>query len=108
MGVALYQVFDQVAGNTPQRVAQAYADVYGEYIVAWAVMLLLTSSRKAVDYRPVDRSKLNQVRSKKHKALLFDHTEVTLHINQQSLPANPACRSAISASRRASISFQDI
>ena len=52
-------------------------------------MLLLTSSRKAVDYRPVDRSKLNRVRSKKHEALLFDHTEVTLHINQQELAGKP-------------------
>jgi hypothetical protein len=75
------EVLDRSIGGTDRRIADSYADVYGEYIVAWAVMLLLTTSRKAVDYKPVDRSKLNKVRAKKREALLFDHNVVTMHIN---------------------------
>jgi hypothetical protein len=58
-----------------------FADVYGEYIMIWAIILMLTSSRKVIDYRPVDRSKINHIRSRKSKTPLLDHTEVILHIN---------------------------
>src|SRR6476619_5253174 len=54
------------------RLEHSYADVFGEYIMIWAVLMLLTSSRKAVDYQPVDRSKLNRARVKRRQVPLFD------------------------------------
>ena len=60
-----------------------YADVYGEYIMVWACLLLLTSSRKILDYTSVERSKLNKPRVQKGKAPLLDHTMVNLHINKE-------------------------
>lgn len=64
------------------------ADVYGEYITAWAVMLLLTADRKPVSYRPVDRAKLNKARAKKGEHPLLDHTEVVLRISPKA-PSTP-------------------
>jgi hypothetical protein len=69
-------------GNPAERYAHCLADVYGEYIEIWSVMMLLTASRKAVDYRPVDRGRLNKSRRKKHEVPLLDHTEVILHITR--------------------------
>lgn len=57
-----------------------YADVYGEYITFITVILLLTASRRAVEYKPVDRSKINKVRTAKKEAPLFDHNEVVMHV----------------------------
>jgi hypothetical protein len=74
------------------RIAHSFADVYGEYVGIWAVMMMLTASRKAVDMRPVDRFKLNKARAKKHQPLLLDHTEVVLHVDRG--PAGSAIRRA--------------
>jgi hypothetical protein len=57
------------------------ADIYGEYIGIWAILLLLTASRPTVEYRPVSRAKLNKAR--KGKPALMDHTEVTMHITHK-------------------------
>ena len=61
----------------------SYADVVGEYITIWAVLLLLTADRNPVSYRPIDRSKINKIRKRKGQTPLLDHTEVVLRINPQ-------------------------
>lgn len=66
----------------PEIIAHCMADTYGEYIIIWACILLLTASRKAVEHRPVDRAKLNKARAQKRLPLLWDHTEVVMHISQ--------------------------
>jgi hypothetical protein len=72
-----------IVSDPEMRFAMAMADVYGEYIIIWAIMLMLTASRQAVEYRPVDRTKINKARTKRRESLLFDHTEVVMHINRQ-------------------------
>jgi hypothetical protein len=62
-----------------------YADVYGEYIMVWSIMMLLTSSKKILDYEKVDMTKLNVAREKKGKVPLTDHTRVTLYINKEAM-----------------------
>lgn len=74
---------ESVFGDYETRWAMAMADVYGEYIIIWAIVLMLTASRQAVEYRPVDRTKINKARTKRRESLLFDHTEVVMHINRQ-------------------------
>lgn len=67
------------------QLAHYFSDVFGEYITIWSIMLLLTTSRKAVDYIQVDRSKLNKSRIKSRnpsKTLLLDHTQVVLHFDK--------------------------
>jgi hypothetical protein len=83
-----YEYITTIAGqgaSVEHAIANMWADVYGEYIIIWAVMLLLTSSRKTVDYRPVDRSRINKLRQKRKQFPLFDHTEVIMHLGQHSL-----------------------
>jgi hypothetical protein len=58
-----------------------YADVVGEYIDIWAIVLLLTASRPTVTYRQIDRTKINKVRTRKREAPLLDHTEVVMHLH---------------------------
>jgi hypothetical protein len=65
------------------RIPYMWSDVYGEYIVAWAALLLLTSSRRVVTYRNVDRAKQNKLRRLRKQPLLQDHTEVTLYIGEK-------------------------
>lgn len=69
------------------RLAHAYGDVYGEFIGVWAILMLLTASRKAVDLHEISRAKLNKARAKKREPLLLDHTQVVLHINNQTINA---------------------
>ena len=64
---------------------QVYCDVYGEYLNYWGVMLLLTASRPTVEYKEVDRSRLNKARSKRKETALLDHTQVTMHISHHSV-----------------------
>jgi len=73
------------AGNklTDWQIANFYADVYGEYIMVWAVMILLTSSRKILNYEKIDNAKWNKARTKQGKSPRLDHTKITLHINQE-------------------------
>jgi hypothetical protein len=60
-----------------------YADVYGEYIMVWSIMILLTSSRKILDYEKIDNTKWNKARAKQGKPAKLDHTRCSLHINQE-------------------------
>lgn len=66
-----------------------YADVVGEYLMVFLVLLLLTSARKAVELRPVDLSRLNKARAKAKKTALLNHHIVHLYYgdrNQKSTP----------------------
>jgi hypothetical protein len=60
-----------------------YADVYGEYIMVWSVMILLTSSKKILDLKEIDYGKLNVARQIKGKSPLANHTRCTLYINRE-------------------------
>ncbi len=66
-----------------RRMGECYQDVYGEYVTVWAIMMLLTASKQAVDLKPVDRSKINKARRKRRDVPLLDHTEVTMHVTHQ-------------------------
>ena len=68
-----------------ERIAHALKDVYGEWIMVITILLLLTASRQIVDYKPVDRSKLNKMRRKRQEPLLMDHTAVTMHLGERHL-----------------------
>jgi hypothetical protein len=69
--------------NQDERLANFYADVYGEYIMIWSCLMLLTSSRKIVELEEVDMSQLNRVRRRMNKPQRLDHTNVTMHISQE-------------------------
>jgi hypothetical protein len=60
-----------------------YADVYGEYIMVWSVLMLLTSSKKIVNLEKVDYGKLNVARQKKGKFPLANYTRVTMHLSEE-------------------------
>ena len=69
-------------GHSNNEVANFYADVYGEYIMVWSCLMLLTSSRKIIDLEEVDMTKLNQIRKRMNKPVKLDHTVVSMYINQ--------------------------
>jgi hypothetical protein len=69
-------------GNNDRRIANFYADVYGEYIMIWSCLLLLTSSKKIVQLEDVDMSDLNRIRRRMDKPQKLDHTNVTIYINE--------------------------
>jgi hypothetical protein len=69
--------------STPQEMHNFYADIYGEYIMIWSCLLLLTSSRKILDYEEVNLSKLNKSRISKGQPPKLDHTRISLHINKE-------------------------
>jgi hypothetical protein len=60
-----------------------YADIYGEYIMIWSIMILLTSSRTILNYEKIDNTKWNKARVKQGKAPRLDHTMTTLHISEE-------------------------
>lgn len=68
-----------------QRISHFYADVYGEYIMIWAVMMLLTSSKKIVEYEKIDNTKWNKARAKQGKAPKLDHTVVTMYVGSETV-----------------------
>ena len=74
-----------VSSLTPDQRHFLLADVYGEYIEIWAILLLLTASRPTVEYRQVDLSRLNKARAKRRETPLLDHTTVTMHLNHRSI-----------------------
>ena len=78
--------YQRTTGRLEQHLGDLFADVYGEYIIIWAIILLLTSSRKIVDYKPVSRAKINKARVKRREVPLLDHTEVTLDIGIRRVP----------------------
>ena len=65
------------------KLTHFYADVYGEYIMIWACLMLLTSSRKIVEYKPIDNAKWNKARAKQGKTPRLNYTVVTMHINKE-------------------------
>jgi hypothetical protein len=76
---------DSPYGSVDSRVANFYADVYGEYIMVWSCLLLLTSSRKIVELEEVDMSQLNKIRRRMDKPQRLDHTTVSLYINRDNV-----------------------
>jgi hypothetical protein len=64
-------------------VANALADVYGEFIMIWACLLLLTASRPVVAYTTVDLGRLNKARAKRHELPLCDHTRVSMRLGDR-------------------------
>jgi len=76
----------------PAHLANMWADVYGEWVIVPAILILLTSSRKVVDYHPVDRSKINKHRAKRKQALLYDHTEVTMYLGERHVASGQRCQ----------------
>ena len=54
------------------------ADVIGEYITIWTVLLMLTASRPVIWETPIDMGRLNKRRIKRRELPLLDHTRVTL------------------------------
>ena len=63
--------------------AHSYADVYGEYIMIWAAIMMLTASRPIIDCQPVDLTRLNRARGKRGEPPRLDHTRVTLHLQRR-------------------------
>ena len=61
------------------------SDIYGELIGVYAILLLLTASRPTVEYKQVSQARINKARIKKRVAPLFDHTEVTMHLNHRAV-----------------------
>jgi hypothetical protein len=69
--------------HTSYEVNNFYADIYGEYIMIWSCLMLLTSSKKILDYEEVNLSKLNKARVKKGEAPKLDYTRASLYINKE-------------------------
>jgi hypothetical protein len=69
--------------SNKRSIANFYADVYGEYIMIWSILMLLTSSKKIIELKPIDYGKLNVARQKKGKVPLLNHTVVSMHINKE-------------------------
>lgn len=65
------------------RTNHFYADVYGEYIMVWAILLLLTSSRKIIEETKIDLSGLNKARVKRKQIPKLDYTRVNMYINPE-------------------------
>jgi hypothetical protein len=89
-----------VLGNDPLAMALSYADVVGEYIMIWAIMLLLTASRPVVDLVPIDIDRLNKRRVKRGQPPLLDYTQVTLRLTPPDPQYNPVIRGPLGYSRK--------
>lgn len=72
---------EMVKWKGESAIGSAMADVYGEYIMLWGCLLLLTSSRKAVELSPVDQSRLNRARARRKQPPRLDHTVVSLYLD---------------------------
>jgi len=88
----------QTKEQVTHRLSEFFRDVYGEYITAWTILLLLTASRQTVDYSKVDRRKLNKARAKRRQPPLWDYTEVTMHVTEP--PAAGASRAPLGYARK--------
>lgn len=84
----------------PLHQALAYADVVGEYIMIWAIILLLTASRPVIELTPVTLDKLNKQRVKKGAVPLLDYTSVTLHLSEPDEYHNPVVRGPLGYMRK--------
>lgn len=80
-GKEFFAIMAQAGTDMRYFLNEQYCDVVGEYIDIWAIILLLTSSRQTVEYRDVDRSRINKGRVKKRETPLLDHTEVVMHLS---------------------------
>lgn len=80
--------------------ANCLADVFGEYITAWAALLLLTASRPIVDLAPVDVGRLNKRRRQRGETPLLDYTHVTLHLSPPDPQFNPVVRGPLGYVRK--------
>lgn len=80
-GMRFLQDICRTEKDLAYRLSEFFRDVYGEYITVWTIILLLTASRKTVDYTKVDRTKLNKARAKRRQIPLLDYTEVTMHVS---------------------------
>ena len=80
-GKRYLDVFASDPDELQHRIDLCFADVYGEYIGVWATLMILTSSRKATDYREINRAKINKARAKRREVPLLDHTEVVMHVS---------------------------
>jgi hypothetical protein len=87
-------------GNDQLATALSYADVVGEYIMIWAVLLLLTASRPIVDLVPIDLGRLNRRRTKRGETALLDYTQVTLRLSAPDPQYNPVIRGALGYARK--------
>ena len=86
--------------NDPLATALSYADVVGEYMMIWAVLLLLTASRPVVDLVPIDLGRLNKRRHKRAEPPLLDYTQVTLRLAPPDPQYNPVIRGPLGYSRK--------
>lgn len=84
-GVRYFDTIAAGGGNVGDVLDLAYSDVYGEYLGALSLVLLLTASRPTVDYHPVSRAKLNRARARRREPQLLDHTQVVMHVNDHRL-----------------------
>lgn len=66
-GVRYFDTIAAGGGNVGDVLDLAYSDVYGEYLGALSLVLLLTASRPTVDYHPVSRAKLNRARARRRE-----------------------------------------
>jgi hypothetical protein len=92
------QGFWNATGNPELARALSLADVVGEYIQIWCVLLLLTASRPIVDTNFVSLARLNKHRRKKGQVPLLDHTEISLRLTPQA--QRPVVRGALGYSRK--------
>jgi hypothetical protein len=83
-GASYLDIIHQRGGESALRksLENMYADVYGEYIIVWGVLLMLTSSRRIVEYKTIDNSKLNRARAKRRQVPLLDHTKVVMRTDK--------------------------
>ena len=65
------------------------ADIYGEYMGMWAILLLLTAAKPTVEYAEVSRAKLNKARAKRKQPPLLDYHTVTMHIDHRAVAGRP-------------------
>jgi hypothetical protein len=75
-----------ICGNNKEKWFHAlnnfYADVYGEYIMIWSILLLLTSSKKIIEEVGVDLSHLNKARTKRNQVPKFNYTKINMYIDK--------------------------
>lgn len=85
-------------GNDPLMIDLCYSDVVGEYIMIWAVMLMLTASRPLLAMTPVDQGKINKHRVRRGEEPLLDHTRVSLRLSPKE--QRPLIRSELGYTRK--------
>lgn len=74
------------------------ADVYGEYITVWAILILLTASRPTLQHELINQQKINKNRIKRGEVPLHSYSSVTLHLSPQ--PSNTIVRGPLGHARK--------